>query len=418
MRTFCPSLGLAVCSWAAVVAQNPIAWVASGPDGLFGPAGNMPWGLSFPVSATAGVDSEVYYTRSDVEVWEMRTIVPRLARMGTAPGPVTALCVTDDTVWFATDQGRIGSFARGVPLQAATMLIDLPSVGITGQPRRLASDGRELYVFTQTVSGQTANLFGLDTANGGLPVRAVATIPYLASDRVDAAGNLWVFVSPPALARLDPWTGVSSAPSLTVPVGNQHCSVDPWGQKAVAAMTITYQPPLPPYSNTFYAEGDIGTASWRSNWPIYGGRVGYVVASVEAPYTIYGRGCRHGQQREARLAFGGMPEQGGAIALRMRQGEPNAGVLFWLGMSRTHWAPLGALPADLGALGAPGCRILASAEVVLFAVTDAAGATGVTLPIPVDPALAGLRLHAQAACATAANRLGWATSDGIHIRIR
>ena len=57
------------------------------------------------------------------------------------------------------------------------------------------------------------------------------------------------------------------------------------------------------------------------------------------------------------------------------------------------------LPLDLAVLGAPGCLLQSSNEVAVPAI----GA--VSLPLPADPALAGLTLYTQGIAVEAGNQL-------------
>ncbi len=78
----------------------------------------------------------------------------------------------------------------------------------------------------------------------------------------------------------------------------------------------------------------------------------------------------------------GPPSPGNTdFALRLEDARPSAPAILVVGYSNTTWngAPL---PADLTLLGAAGCNLYDSAELVDFALTDATGKVAYALPIP------------------------------------
>jgi len=88
-----------------------------------------------------------------------------------------------------------------------------------------------------------------------------------------------------------------------------------------------------------------------------------------------------------------------------------SGALF-LGGSNTMWNSV-PLPIGLGPLGASGCSILASGEIIAPVVVDATGAAALTIAIPDVAALVGAAFYNQFYIADPlANGLGLAWSNG------
>jgi hypothetical protein len=109
--------------------------------------------------------------------------------------------------------------------------------------------------------------------------------------------------------------------------------------------------------------------------------------------------------------------QGQSFRINLRHAEPNGLSFFWLGLSDTNWLGLG-LPFTASGLGAPGCSVLASADVPYPVTTDGNGKASVTVAVPFAPSLAGMQVFAQNASTSGANALGFASSDAVVIRVR
>jgi hypothetical protein len=100
------------------------------------------------------------------------------------------------------------------------------------------------------------------------------------------------------------------------------------------------------------------------------------------------------------------------------QATPSAPAALLVGVSATSWKGL-PLPFDLGFFGAPGCALLTGPVVMLPALTNAAGAAHVNIPIPSDPVLLGATLQQQwMVAAPGANPLGFAFSDAVASTIK
>jgi hypothetical protein len=167
-----------------------------------------------------------------------------------------------------------------------------------------------------------------------------------------------------------------------------------------------------------------GLASDRSTWNtliwnMYDPNgIPYATSNAERPFLLLGRGCLNGLGKKPRLGWQGLPLRGQSYDITLMDAEPNTMMAFWFGYSRT-WSPtFGSLPFDAGIFGAPGCRILASPDVCLLAPVDAQGNGAITLPVPMSPAIAGLKLFGQTGSFSTANPLGVATSESVIMRYR
>lgn len=113
----------------------------------------------------------------------------------------------------------------------------------------------------------------------------------------------------------------------------------------------------------------------------------------------------------------GWPRLGATVSLPMSGGPANSMTFLALGYSKTT-AAFGALPLAMTPLGAPGCRVLGSADSVELLPTGAAGNAQGSLSIPSLSALAGLHVYAQyIAVAPGANALGVTFSNAVDMRI-
>jgi len=87
--------------------------------------------------------------------------------------------------------------------------------------------------------------------------------------------------------------------------------------------------------------------------------------------------------------------------------------LFFLGASRSKWGAL-TLPLDLKVLGAPGCLLLTSTDIVLTVPTDAVGRASVPLSVPNMSSLIGKHFYGQYLIHDpGANKLNLVASPGI-----
>jgi hypothetical protein len=109
----------------------------------------------------------------------------------------------------------------------------------------------------------------------------------------------------------------------------------------------------------------------------------------------------------------GEPRIGSSYQLTLGSAPRLTPALSLIGASRTAWGAF-ALPLDLGPLGAPGCSVLASADVAVGGVTDAFGRMLVNFAVPNDPVLLDVTIYHQSVVADpSANTLGIALTNGL-----
>ncbi len=107
------------------------------------------------------------------------------------------------------------------------------------------------------------------------------------------------------------------------------------------------------------------------------------------------------------------PKVGKTISLRLQRVRPNAPVGILLGFSDRTWAGLN-LPLDLAPIGAPGCSLLTSLNVMLLTAADKNGAGAMNLTIPRDTSLILGRIYFQAlALDPPANQAGLAWTNAL-----
>ena len=109
----------------------------------------------------------------------------------------------------------------------------------------------------------------------------------------------------------------------------------------------------------------------------------------------FGKACAGTGGRTSQMLFGGYPTQGNqAFQIKMSGGPANAQALLFLGLSRQLWGSK-ALPLSLNFMGANGCNLHVSADVVLGMKTDAGGAISFAAPVPNNASLVGVHAMAQ-----------------------
>lgn len=111
--------------------------------------------------------------------------------------------------------------------------------------------------------------------------------------------------------------------------------------------------------------------------------------SALAAVATFGAGCPS-TVGVPTLSSLSMPWAGDTLTIGVGNVAPGALPLVLLGLSDTAWVA-GPLPQNLAVLGFAGCDLLVSPDVSLFAPAP------VGLPLPLNPALAGVELFAQAA---------------------
>ena len=113
----------------------------------------------------------------------------------------------------------------------------------------------------------------------------------------------------------------------------------------------------------------------------------------------------------------GLPAIGRPFQVRFGLTRPRSPAGLLLGFSRTLWSGL-TLPLDLTGLGAPGCTLLASPDLVIFTSTDWLGTGRMDLSLPRDPVLVRNRLFLQGMVLDPpANPAGLAWTPGLEITV-
>lgn len=124
--------------------------------------------------------------------------------------------------------------------------------------------------------------------------------------------------------------------------------------------------------------------------------------------TVHGVGCAGPAGTPSLVAAAGaLPALGSTVVLETRGLPPGGtGVYLAFGTELVRWNML-PLPIDLGPLGLAGCRlwIAPTTGVVMFSTN---GVATWSLPVPVDPALAGATIAAQALVLDPASAAGLA----------
>lgn len=107
----------------------------------------------------------------------------------------------------------------------------------------------------------------------------------------------------------------------------------------------------------------------------------------------FGKACA-GTSGPSQMVFGGYPTRGSSLQIKMAGGPAKARALLFLGLSRQKWGNQ-ALPLSLAFMGAGGCNLYVSADVVLGLSTDGGGAVSFSGSVPNAAALVGVHVMAQ-----------------------
>ena len=194
---------------------------------------------------------------------------------------------------------------------------------------------------------------------------------------------------------------------------------DTWEWTGSSWLPLPVIAPAPPRSQAAMAF-DPATGSIV----LYGGRGGTYDDTWELRGAVpprsepFGRGCggTYGV-----LALTAKPKSwpvlGARFSLEVAGVRPAWPAFLTLGASRSTFGGL-QLPFDLGVAGMPGCTLLASGEVALFALADLSRLVKIELAIPGDPLLLGNPLYLQAFTPDLlANALGWTSSNALMMQI-
>ncbi len=110
-------------------------------------------------------------------------------------------------------------------------------------------------------------------------------------------------------------------------------------------------------------------------------------------YTLFGSGCK-GTGGVPLLINYGVPVIGKTLQVDLFYLKAKAPAFLFTGASRTFWGRM-RLPFDLSPLGAKGCSILVSPDLMTSRVVGAFGGASVKLPIPKLPVLVKARFYQQ-----------------------
>jgi PKD repeat protein len=117
-----------------------------------------------------------------------------------------------------------------------------------------------------------------------------------------------------------------------------------------------------------------------------------LATTATAGYGFFGAGCA-GSLPVSRLQHTFRPQIGGAVVVNL-DNLPQSAAIFLIGLSKTT-SPLGALPLDLTAIGAPGCFGRVSPDVASILIGAGNTATW-SLGVPNTAAFLGMLLYNQA----------------------
>ena len=91
---------------------------------------------------------------------------------------------------------------------------------------------------------------------------------------------------------------------------------------------------------------------------------------------------------------GNKPQIGGSFHFELLNCARNAPTALIIGASNTMSGSI-PLPFDMAPIGAPGCLLLASTDILLGMLTGPGGDLATSLPVPNDPSLDGQSLYLQ-----------------------
>jgi hypothetical protein len=153
-------------------------------------------------------------------------------------------------------------------------------------------------------------------------------------------------------------------------------------------------------------------ASLMFGGSVGGGETWSFAFGTPATYSPFGLGCAGSAGVPALdAATGSLPWINSSFTVEVTKIAATSPTLLSLGVSNTTWGAI-PLPFKLDPLGAPGCLLLASPD-LLFPMVNTAGTASLTLPLPNDNGLVGVRYHNQGLVFDpTANKLGWTTSNG------
>lgn len=132
-----------------------------------------------------------------------------------------------------------------------------------------------------------------------------------------------------------------------------------------------------------------------------------------ASYAPFGSSCPGSSGTAVHAGGPRLPWTGDTTDLSLSGALPNWAAAFVLGLSDTTWGAL-RLPIDLTVLGAKGCSLYASMDVVVAVPTSSTGTASIAIKVPPSASLAGARFFTQFfAFDAAANSLGMTLTNAV-----
>jgi hypothetical protein len=116
----------------------------------------------------------------------------------------------------------------------------------------------------------------------------------------------------------------------------------------------------------------------------------FEVVSQKADLHRFGHGCPGSNSKTPALAFTGTAQLGGTMSINVSNCLATAPTLHVVGVTRN---PSG---IDLGFIGAAGCNLYQSTDIILPQITDTAGKYAMKITVPKDRNLVCFRIYTQA----------------------
>jgi hypothetical protein len=158
--------------------------------------------------------------------------------------------------------------------------------------------------------------------------------------------------------------------------------------------------PMVMQGSPYPAWGRVGTQTWYNSW---------LLNNIGWAFRV---NCASNGQIAPRLTLQSLPRIGSTFSVGLGGTPAFAPYILVSGLSKTVWGSF-PLPLDMSPLGAKSCSLLCSFDFMSLSSTDSSGRSSISLPIPRNTQLLGLRWHQQAIVLDQkANRLGFTFSNG------
>ncbi|MCA8972388.1 MAG: hypothetical protein KDC95_21550 [Planctomycetes bacterium] len=173
-------------------------------------------------------------------------------------------------------------------------------------------------------------------------------------------------------------------------------------------------------------DAPLGTNMWLGAYADRNGQISEILETdnglginirvyAQGSFTQYGKACpgRAGTSTHSATNPQGGPYIDTTTTYRLTNGVHNFAAVFMLGFSKTQWGPI-TLPFALDGIGAPGCMLHISPDILLSIGTDANGSGSLALKHPNDVRLVGASVFSQfASIEFGFNSLGLTYSNGL-----